>query len=127
MPEHATEPIPVSGSLRPATDAVTEPMGPIDVPKRGGRWRALGSQWAFLLVLLVAAVGLVRILQYHWREGAVLVGGALVVAGLLRAVLPSARVGLIAVRGRLVDVLSYAALAGMILFVALTLTGGPFG
>ncbi|HEX5115147.1 MAG TPA: DUF3017 domain-containing protein [Pseudonocardiaceae bacterium] len=102
-------------------------MGQIDVPTRTGRWRALGSQWAFLLVLLVAAVGVIRILQYHWREGAVLIGGALVVAGLLRAVLPGARVGLIAVRGRLVDVLAYAALAGMILFVALTLTGGPFG
>lgn len=127
MPEHATEPIPVRGSIRPPTDAVTEPMGQIDVPTRTGRWRALGSQWAFLLVLLVAAVGVIRILQYHWREGAVLIGGALVVAGLLRAVLPGARVGLIAVRGRLVDVLAYAALAGMILFVALTLTGGPFG
>ncbi|HEX3647478.1 MAG TPA: DUF3017 domain-containing protein [Pseudonocardiaceae bacterium] len=102
-------------------------MGQVDVPARRSRWGALGAQWAFLLVLLIAAVGVVRILQYHWREGAVLVGGALVVAALLRAVLPGARAGLIAVRGRLVDVLSYAALAGMILFVAITLTGGPFG
>jgi DUF3017 family protein len=127
MPEQATEPIPVRGTIRPVTDAVTEPMGPIDVPPRRGRWGALAAQWAFLLVLLVAAVGVLRILQYHWREGAVLIGGALVLAGLLRAVLPTARVGLVAVRGRLVDVLAYAALAGMILFVALTLTGGPFG
>ncbi|HKN99762.1 MAG TPA: DUF3017 domain-containing protein [Pseudonocardiaceae bacterium] len=102
-------------------------MGPIDVPTRRGLRGTFRAQWAFLVVLLVAAVGVVRIVQYHWREGAVLVGGALVVAALLRAVLPGARVGLIAVRGRTVDVLSYAALAGMILFVALTLTGGPFG
>lgn len=131
MPEHVTEPIPVRGTIRPAPDSaadpVTEPMGPIDVRGRRGRWSALGAQWAFLLVLLVAAVGVIRIIQYHWREGAVLIGGALVLAGFLRAVLPAVRVGLIAVRGRLVDVLGYAALAGMILFVALTLTGGPFG
>lgn len=127
MPEHVTEPIPVRGTISPAPDAVTEPMGPVDVPARRGLRGTFRAQWAFLVVLLVAAVGVVRMVQYHWREGAVLVGGALVVAALLRAVLPGARVGLIAVRGRLIDVLSYAALAGMILFVALTLTGGPFG
>ncbi|MDV6013022.1 DUF3017 domain-containing protein [Haloechinothrix sp. LS1_15] len=69
---------------------------------------------------------MVRIAQYHWREGAALIALALVVAAALRAVLPSERTGPLVIRGRLVDVLCYAALGVMILLVALTITGGPF-
>jgi hypothetical protein len=79
----------------------------------------------FGLVMAIVAVGFVRIAQYHWREGAVLVGGALLLAALLRAVLPEERAGLIALRGRGVDVLLYTTLSLLILFVALTITGGP--
>ncbi|HEX5402292.1 MAG TPA: DUF3017 domain-containing protein [Pseudonocardiaceae bacterium] len=93
----------------------------------GGRRDGLPTHLAFGLVLLVAAVGMVRIGLYHWREGAALIGGSLVLAALARAVLSNRMAGLLAVRGRLVDVLSYTALAALILFVALTLTGGPFG
>lgn len=119
---------PVAPRPAPAvTEAVTQPIGPIEPPvppqERGG-WP---TYVAFALVLLVAAVGMVRIGLYHWREGAVLIGGALVLAGFCRAVLPTRVIGLLAVRGRVVDVLSYLALAAMILFVAITLTGGPFG
>jgi hypothetical protein len=42
-----------------------------------------------------------------------------------RAVLPEERAGLIALRGRGVDVLLYTTLSLLILFVALTITGGP--
>jgi hypothetical protein len=110
-----------------AAEAVTQPIGPIHPPapvaERGG-WP---SHVAFALVLVIAAVGMIRIGLYHWREGAVLIGGALVLAGFCRAVLPTRTVGLLAVRGRVIDVLSYLALAALILFVAITLTGGPFG
>ncbi|WP_370542042.1 DUF3017 domain-containing protein [Amycolatopsis sp. FDAARGOS 1241] len=78
-----------------------------------------------VVVLLVLAAAL-RILQYHWREGAVLVGVALLVGGLLRAVLPEDRVGLLAIRGKVVDVVTYAALCAAVFYIALTITGGPF-
>ncbi|MFD9960389.1 DUF3017 domain-containing protein [Amycolatopsis sp. NPDC058986] len=81
----------------------------------------------FALVLLVVAVAALRIFQYHWREGAVLIGGALLLAGLLRGILPTEKAGLLAIRGKPVDVLTYAALSVLILFVALTIIGGPFG
>jgi hypothetical protein len=81
---------------------------------------------AFTLVLVIAAVGVLRIAQYHWREGSVLIGGALLVAALLRAVLPATRVGLMAVRGRAVDVLTYSALAACVLFISITLQNGPY-
>jgi hypothetical protein len=115
--------------------AVTEPIRPVGPatpgdrppPKRRGRFDGLRAQLAFIVVLLVAAVGIVRIGQYHWREGAALLGAALVLAAAFRTVLSDRRAGLLVVRGRAVDVLSYAALGALVLFVALTITGGPLG
>jgi hypothetical protein len=78
-----------------------------------------------ILVLAITAVGLARIGQYNWREGTVLLGAALVFAGLMRAVLPTDRIGLVAIRGRGVDVLLYGGLGLMVMAVALTITGGP--
>jgi len=85
------------------------------------------AQLPFLVVLAIAVVAAVLISQYHWRQGTALIGGALLVASLLRAVLPGERAGLLAIRGRPVDVVSYAALAALILFLSFTITGGPFG
>jgi hypothetical protein len=122
----------IGGGTAPS-DAVTEPIGPADPPTpvepaEPGGWRgALRSHLAFALVLLVGAVGILRIVQYHWREGAVLLGAALLLAALFRALLPSRTAGLLVVRGRPVDVLSYTGLGVCVLFVALTITGGPFG
>ncbi|UOX86489.1 DUF3017 domain-containing protein [Amycolatopsis sp. FBCC-B4732] len=84
------------------------------------------TQLPFALVLLVAAVAALRIVQYHWREGAALIGVALLLAGILRAVLPTARAGLLVIRGKAVDIVTYTGLAAGVLFVALTIIGGPF-
>ena len=84
------------------------------------------SQLPFAAVLLVVAVAALRIFQYHWREGAVLIGAALLLAAGLRAVLPTARAGLLAIRGKVVDIVTYTGLAAAVLYVALTIIGGPF-
>lgn len=81
----------------------------------------------FALVLALVALAAVRIGMYHWRQGAVLIGGALLVAAVLRAALSDEQAGLLTIRGRAVDVLSYAGLGLLIMFVALTITGGPLG
>ncbi len=73
------------------------------------------------LVFAVVAVGLVRTLTQHWREGAALLGGALLLAALLRVLLPPDRVGLLAIRSRPVDVLCYCAFGGAMLTLALTI------
>ena len=83
------------------------------------------SNLPLALVLAVVAIGLVRIVQYHWRQGAVLIGVALFVAALLRALLPSDRVGMVAIRGKGLDVLLYGGLAVAMMAVALTIQGGP--
>jgi hypothetical protein len=74
------------------------------------------------MVMLIAAVGMVRVLTQHWREGAVLLGGALIVAALLRMLLPTERVGMLAVRSRPIDVLCYTAFGVVMIVIAMTIT-----
>jgi hypothetical protein len=85
------------------------------------------AQVPFAVVMLIVLLGIVRIVMYHWREGTVLIGVALVVAGVIRILLSDQRAGLLAVRTRKVDFMLYGGFGGMILFIALTITGGPFG
>ena len=77
----------------------------------------------FAMVMAVVAFGLLRILLYHWRQGTVLIGAALIMAAALRALLRDDQAGLIAIRGRGVDVLTYAGLGVCVLAVALTIEG----
>ena len=81
----------------------------------------LRKQWPYALVLLTMAIGIVRIVQYHWKEGSAWIGGALLVAAALRAVLPPRVAGMVAVRGRFIDVLWCVGLAACIWFIAYTL------
>ncbi|MPY77022.1 MAG: DUF3017 domain-containing protein [Actinophytocola sp.] len=81
----------------------------------------------FGMVLLIVAVGFLRIAQYHWREGTVLIAAALLVAAVLRAVLSPGQAGLLVIRGRAIDVLAYTAFSALILFASLTITKGPTG
>ncbi|WP_026360354.1 DUF3017 domain-containing protein [Amycolatopsis nigrescens] len=94
---------------------------------RRGRGGPLVAHLPFAIVLLLVAVAGVRIWQYHWRQGAVIIGAALLIAAVQRAVLSDEQAGLLAIRGRPVDVLSYAGLGVLVLFIAFTITGGPFG
>jgi hypothetical protein len=77
------------------------------------------------MVLAVVALGLFRIILYHWRQGTVLIGAALILAAALRALLSEDQAGLIAIRGRGVDVLTYTAFGVCMMAVALTIEGGP--
>lgn len=76
------------------------------------------------LVLAIAAVGMLRVLTQHWRQGAVLLGGALLVAAGLRVLLPDDRVGLLAIRSRPIDVACYTAFGVVMVALAVTITRG---
>jgi hypothetical protein len=78
-----------------------------------------------ILVLAITAAGLIQIIQYYWRQGTGLLGGALLVAAVLRALLPTDSVGMVAIRSRAVDVLLYGGLGLMVVTVAVTIQGGP--
>ncbi|MGH3938263.1 MAG: DUF3017 domain-containing protein [Pseudonocardiaceae bacterium] len=87
-------------------------------------WR---GHLAFGAVLAGVLLALVRIVQYHWREGAAIIGVTLLFAAGLRAILSPERAGLLVVRGQRVDVLTYGGSGLLMLAVALTITGGPLG
>jgi DUF3017 family protein len=89
------------------------------------RRTSLQPQLCFGLILAVVIVGMMRVGQYHWREGTVIIGGALLLAAGLRAVLPPEWTGLLGIRRRALDVLTYSVFGLLMLAVALTITGGP--
>jgi Protein of unknown function (DUF3017) len=80
--------------------------------------RALRRQLPLVLVLVVLALGLVAIGADHWRRGCVVVALSLLLAGGARLVLPGHRIGLLAVRGRAVDVCCAVLLGGAVLVLA---------
>jgi hypothetical protein len=85
------------------------------------------SHLPFAMVLAVVAFGLFRIVLYHWRDGTVVIGVALFLAAALRALLRDDQAGLIMIRDRGVDVLTYAGFGACMIFVAMTIQGGPLG
>jgi Protein of unknown function (DUF3017) len=89
------------------------------------RRASLRPQLTYAVVLAVVVLGLMRIAQYHWREGTVIIGGAMLLAAGLRAVLPPEQTGLLGIRRRALDVLTYGGFGLLMLAVALTITGGP--
>jgi hypothetical protein len=78
-----------------------------------------GVEWPFLVVVVVASLGLLVIaLLDRFRRGSVVFGGAFVLAAVLRLVLPTRTAGLLAVRSRVFDVLAFAAVGIAIAVVA---------
>jgi hypothetical protein len=73
-----------------------------------------------LLVLALGATGLAysAVVPRHWLRGVLVLAVACGIAGVFRLLLPVRQAGLLAVRGRLVDVLCYGGLA-----VAITILG----
>ncbi|WP_231861513.1 MULTISPECIES: DUF3017 domain-containing protein [Frankia] len=63
----------------------------------------LRREMLFASVLVGVMVGLTLVYQDRWRRGMLVVGVVLALAGLARLVLPTRRVGLLAVRGRAFD------------------------
>jgi Protein of unknown function (DUF3017) len=88
-------------------------------------WRWVRSQVAFLTVLAVLAAAFLYLLFVPGRWGRVtgVVAVAMLLAGLLRVTLPTARAGLLAVRARWIDTVLYLALGGLILAVDIRLHG----
>ncbi|MCF7553216.1 DUF3017 domain-containing protein [Pseudonocardia sp. WMMC193] len=97
---------------------------PRTTPTRVGARAWLETHGALLIVLLIAAFGMVQVLTEHWRQGSALLGGSLLVAAVLRGVLPPPRAGLLAIRGRIVDVVCYTGFGIAVLLLALTITRG---
>ena len=81
-------------------------------------------QWPLLVVLLVVGVGLLQVAFQHWRLGLVVMGLALVGAGVLRLFLPVRRAGFLAVRSRPVDVVLLVGTGLALTVIARTIPSG---
>ncbi len=71
-----------------------------------------------LAVLLVVAVAFGLVLADRWRRGALVLGGAALLAAGFRAVLAPDQVGLLAVRGKGFDVVSMTVVGAAIMTLA---------
>ncbi len=76
------------------------------------------DQWPLALVLLGLAAGLVVLSFYEFRVGSVILGVAIIFGGALRLVLPRERVGLLAIRGRPIDLVTMFGLGIVLTTVA---------
>ncbi len=61
------------------------------------------DEWPLLTVLAGVAVGIGVVASGHWRTGSTLIGAAVLLGGVYRALLPRVVVKLLAVRSRLLD------------------------
>ena len=78
------------------------------------RWLVRQRTYLAVLAVIFAALIYLALSPEHWRRGSVVVGIAMIAAGVLRAALPESGVGLLSVRGRWRDALIYIALGGVI-------------
>ena len=81
------------------------------------------GEWPITVVLLVVGAAVVVIATGHFKRGSLLFAAGVLLAAVLRAVLPSATAGSLAVRGRLLDALTAGVLGMAVL--ALTLIVPP--
>ncbi|RSS50070.1 DUF3017 domain-containing protein [Streptomyces sp. WAC07061] len=81
-------------------------------------------QWPMLSVLAATAVGLLTTAVGQARVGCLVIGVALIAAAVMRRVLPS--VGMLAVRSRFTDMITYGVLGVAITLLALVMEPGPW-
>ncbi|WP_433613622.1 DUF3017 domain-containing protein [Prescottella agglutinans] len=78
-----------------------------------------------LAVLVVVVAAFVLVLADRWRRGALVLGGAMLLAAVLRAVVSPDQVGLLAVRGKGFDVAAMTVVGAAI--IALAASIDPLG
>ncbi|MCM1970240.1 DUF3017 domain-containing protein [Streptomyces sp. G1] len=98
-------------------------------PEGGGRAApgdapAPARQWPILLVAAMVGTGLLVTALDAFRVGTLLVGTGLLVGGLLRWLLPG--VGMLAVRSRFTDIVTYGFLGTAIVLLALMVQPKPW-
>ncbi len=84
--------------------------------------RTLARAVPIAIVLAIVASGLVLIALAHWRRGTVALAFAMLLAGLLRAVLSERVIGVLAVRGKGFDLAFYFTVGAAMLVLAIGVT-----
>ncbi|WP_408638968.1 DUF3017 domain-containing protein [Nocardiopsis suaedae] len=106
-------------SVEAAVAAEEQEQGP---PEPGDRQAPEAPGWLaqvpYFLVLATMAAGIVVVAAAYFKRGPAIIAGALMLAALLRYVLPEDRVGMLAVRGRWFDIATALGLAGALVVLA---------
>ncbi|MFM1965520.1 MAG: hypothetical protein RL134_1245 [Actinomycetota bacterium] len=84
-------------------------------PRRHGWWR----QWPLAVVLLGVIASLTVVALDRFRLGSLMLAASLVLAFILRLVLPTDRAGMLAVRSKRVDLIVLGTLGGALVVFAL--------
>ncbi|MBD0020360.1 DUF3017 domain-containing protein [Gordonia pseudamarae] len=105
------------GEDQPGEDQPGEDQPGEDQP-RVSLLRAVLVELPYVLVLLAALIAAIFVTFDRWRRGVFVLGSALLLGSLFRALLPSQRAGLLQVRGRLFDSVLMASAGVAILWLA---------
>jgi hypothetical protein len=106
---------------------VSEPEPPAEPPEDQDRRYPSTIGGAFYVLILIATAGGIGIVfeSGDWRLGVRVVSGALFAAALLRLVLRQRDAGMLAVRGRLVDVALLVVVAAVLFYLAGSIPDQP--
>jgi hypothetical protein len=106
---------------------VTEPaLPPSDGdPEEGRRYPSTIGGMFYLGVLVVTLVGIGIVWTGDWRLGIRWIGGGLILAAIVRLVLPAREAGMLAVRHRAVDCVMLAGVGVVLVFLASTIPNQP--
>jgi hypothetical protein len=88
---------------------------------RGFRWLRAELPFVVVVAIVLAAAGYLYANPDHWRRATSAMALGVVVAGLLRLILPTHRAGMLTVRGRLFDTACYLAMGAVIIGVDIRL------
>jgi hypothetical protein len=97
-------------------------MAHLRTPQRGLRTVDLRNlPLVLVLALSATGIGYAAAVPRHWLRGVLVLAGAMMIAGLLRLLLPARQAGLLAVRSRPFDVLCYCGVGVAIVVLGLAL------
>lgn len=85
----------------------------------------IAQQIPFIIILLGLLMSFLVIVIGHWRKGTALIGGIALAASAFRAFLPTAKVGLLHVRGKWQDTLWYGICGIIIVVLSITIESNP--
>ena len=110
-------------TVEPVTEPVLPP--PDGDPDEGRRHPSTIGGMFYLGVLVVTLVGIGIVWTGDWRLGIRWIGGGLILAALVRLVLPAREAGMLAVRHRLVDCIMLAGVGIILIVLASTIPNQP--
>ena len=109
----------------PDLDPPVEDVPPESAEPEGRRYPSTIGGAFYLLVLAVSAAGLGIVAQGNWRLGVRWIASALVVAALVRLLLPAREAGMLAVRRRTVDVVILLVVGVALWFLSVNIPNQP--